>query len=136
MPSAVYGQQPVKLEGVITDTAITAALLFTFVKYSGDNKVTPCVAATDVPCGVVQALAAVNDPVEVVALGNTQIQVGASIAAGKLIGTNGSGQAVALTPGTDVTKYVVGTMKRTASATTAGNFAEASVNCISPARAA
>jgi len=136
MPSAVYGQQPVKLTGVITDTAITTALLFTFVKYSGDNKVTPCVAATDVPCGVVQALASINEPVEVVALGETQLQAGASLSAGQLIGTNGSGQAVHLVPGTDTTKYVVGQVKRVVGGTTAGDFITATVDCMAPGRAA
>lgn len=127
----------VRLSGLKAGAGISgASAQYKFVKMSADLTVVLCSAVTDVPIGVLQAPAAQGDPCEVVALGETQLQAGGSLTAGNLIGTNASGQAAALTPGTDTTKFIVGQVVNVAGATSAGNLITAAVNCVSPARAA
>ena len=62
-----------------------------------------------------------------------QIQFQA-IGEGALVGTSSAGKAVALTAGTDTTKYVVGTLLTESAAD--GNIVTAVVNCANPGRAA
>jgi carbamoylphosphate synthase large subunit len=95
-------------------TAVAGADLsssqYKFVKMSADNTVVLCSAATDKPIGVLQ-----NDPksgqeAEILISGGTKVNAGATLTAGSVIGTSATGTAVALTVGTDTTKYVVGTV--------------------------
>lgn len=132
------GQMPLKLSGAKAGAGLTSSTIqYTFVKMSADQTVVPCTAATDKPIGVIQApVAATGDPVDVVVVGETQIQADASLSAGDLIGTSADGQADAKIPGTDTTEYIVGSVVNVAGGTTAGNWITAVVNCASPSRAA
>lgn len=133
------GQMPLKLSGAKAGAGLTSTTTvpYTFVKISADNTVVQCSAATDKPCGVIQApVGATGDPVDVVVIGTTQLQADASLTAGTLIGTSNDGQADAKIPGTDTTEYTVGFVQNVAGATTAGNLITAVVNCAAPCRAA
>lgn len=108
---------------------------FTFVKLNSSGQVIPCAAVTDRPIGVVQDAPLSGDTATVCAYGITKIVTGAAaLAFGATIGTDASGNAVALTPGTDTTKYLVGTVIGASSAAT--EYCSAWINCPSAGRAA
>lgn len=131
------GQMPVKLSGAVAGADLSASTnQYKFVKFSADNTVVLCAAATDIPCGVLQAPAANGDAVDVVCVGETQVQADASLTAGQLIGTSSDGQADRKIPSTDTTEYIVGQVVNVGGGTTAGNWITAVVNCASPGRAA
>jgi len=138
MPSAVYGQQPVKLEGVTLGGTIAVTDVYKFVKFSAtEPQVVLCAAVTDIPCGVIQAPGSAGDPAEVVACGLTQLrQDGTITAPGQLIGTGATALGAKYVAGTDTTKYIVGQSKRLAGGTASGNFIEAAINCLNPTRGA
>jgi hypothetical protein len=134
-----FGQMPVKLAGAVAGTGLTATTVANkFVKLSADNTVVLCSAATDVPIGVLQAPAiATGDAVEVVVIGETQVQADAALTAGQLIGTSADGQAAHYTPGSSTTNYIVGAVvSAEGGASNAGNLVTAVINCATPARAA
>lgn len=124
------GAMPLKLAGAKAGAGLTvSSAQYKFVKFSADNTVVLCSATTDIPCGVLQApVGATGDPVDVVAVGATLLQAGASIAAGVIIATNASGQAQTAVS----TQYPVGVAVNVAGATSAGNLLTANVNCASP----
>lgn len=130
-----YEGPQIKLPGLVAGADLSAAgNQYKFVKYSADNTVVLCAAATDKPCGVLQNRPANGEAAEVVAIGVTKVQADAALSAGAAIGTSADGQADAKTVGTDTTEYIVGQVQRGASAAAA--LATALVNCASPARAA
>lgn len=106
---------------------------YKFVKWSGGNVIL-CAAATDVPCGVLQNSPTSGQEAEVTVVGGTKIVGSASISVGALIGTTSAGKAVALTAGTDTTKYVVGSIISAPGAD--GEIGTALINCAAPHRAA
>jgi hypothetical protein len=111
-----------------------SAAQYTFVKWSAGT-IVQCTAATDKPVGVLQ-----NDPANtrtatVLVFGVSKVSSGANLAQDDLIGTNSSGQAVALIPGTDTTKYVAGRVLYDTSAAT-GDLTACFINCMTLSRAA
>jgi hypothetical protein len=131
------GQMPLKLTGAKAGAGLTVATAqYKWVKLSADNTVVLCAAVTDQPIGVLQApVAATGDPVDVVVVGETQIQADVSITAGQNLGTSADGQASIVTPGPG-TLWNCGKAVNVAGATTAGNLITAVVNCVNPSPAA
>ena len=111
-----------------------SALQYTFVKLNSSGQVAAAAAATDVPIGVLQNAPTAGQEAEVLVVGGTKIVAGAAIGEGVLVGTSSAGKAVALTPGTDTTKYVAGTLLTESAAD--GNIVTAVINCATPHRAA
>ena len=108
---------------------------FMFVKLNADRKVIACVAATDVPIGVLQNKPdAAGKQAEVMVIGVSKVSSDASLTYGNLIGTSADGQADAKIPGTDTTEYIVGQVIKGSGA--AASMAEAAINCLAPVRAA
>jgi hypothetical protein len=124
------GQFPLKLTGAKAGAGLTGATVqYKFVKFSADNTVVLCSAITDIPCGVLQAsVGATGDPVDVVVIGETLLQAGASLSAGAVIGTSTAGQAQAAV----ATQIAVGQVANVSGATSAGNLLTALVNCAAP----
>src|SRR5436189_298099 len=80
-------------------------------------------AATGKPIGVLQApVGATGDPVDVVVVGETQLQADAALAFGYGIGTSSDGQAANYEIGRSATNYVAGMVVNVAGGTTAGNL--------------
>lgn len=107
---------------------------YTFVKLDSDGKAAAAAAATDVPIGVLQNAPTAGQEAEILVIGGTKIVAGAAIGEGSLVGTSSAGKAVALTVGTDTTKYVAGTLLTESAAD--GNIVTAVINCATPHRAA
>lgn len=129
---AYYGSS-LKLTGVSASSDLSGKQFY-FVKMSGDNTVTVCAAATDIPVGVLLNAPTSGQAAEVVAVGQTKVSGDADLDAGALIGTSADGQADAKVAGTDTTEYIVGQVILGNSA--AGGIVTAAINCMSPARAA
>lgn len=108
---------------------------FYFVKLNANRQVIVCAAATDKPVGVLQNKPdASGKEAEVMVLGRSKVSADAVLAAGNLIGTASDGQADVKVPGTDTTEYICGMV--TTGVSSAGEIAEALINCINIARAA
>ena len=126
--------KPIHTESFLAGADLSAHQ-YKFVKLSADNTVVICSAATDTAIGVLQ-----NKPdtsgkeATVMVIGRSKVNADAALTFGTLIGTAADGQADAKTAGTDTTEYILGTIIRGAGS--AGNFAEAVINCANPARAA
>lgn len=128
-----YEGPQIKLPGV-TASADLSAKQFYFVKMSGVNTVTVCAATTDKPIGVLQNAPVSGAEAEVCVIGVTKLSSDVALTAGNLLCTSSDGQGAIMTPGTDTTKYTVGTAITTTGA--ANELATAFVNCASPARGA
>jgi hypothetical protein len=111
-----------------------AANQYKLVKLDSNGNAVLCAATTDVPIGVLQNTPANNDAAEIAFGGVSKVQAGAALAIGNQIGPNASGQAVALTPGTDTTKYVIGVVL--VANANSGGYVTALINSASPHRAA
>ncbi len=111
-----------------------SAKQYTFVKLNSSGEAIAAAAATDIVIGVLQNAPTSGQEAEVLVIGGTKIVAGAAIAEGAQIGTSSAGKAVALTAGTDTTKYVAGTLLTESAAD--GNIVTAVVNCANPGRAA
>jgi hypothetical protein len=110
-----------------------SAKQYTFVKLSGTGVISAA-AATDVPIGVLQNAPTSGKTAEVSIDGVTKLKASAAISVGALIGTTSTGLAVALTAGTDTTKYVLGQAITAAGA--ANDIITVAIDCKSPNRAA
>jgi hypothetical protein len=126
---AFEGQQPVKLISAVAGADLSAATVqYKFVKFSGTGmRVILCSAVTDVPCGVLQSPAptsALDQPVDVVAIGETKLQDAGTLAAGNLIQTDANGQGKPCV----ATGYTSGTCIVPGGAASA--YAVAIVNCV------
>jgi hypothetical protein len=107
---------------------------FHFMK-NDSGQVTVAAAVTDPCVGVLQDKPeAEGRAAELVVVGETKIVAGDAIDALVLITTDTSGHAVAVTPGSDTTCYILGRALEAAGAT--GDIIRAFVNCANPARAA
>lgn len=107
---------------------------YKFVKLDSSGNAAAIAAATDIPVGVLQNKPTSGQAAEIMALGISKVQGDADLAKGNQIGTSADGQAVALTAGTDTTKYIVGQVLE--DNTAAGGLITALINCINPHRAA
>lgn len=106
-----------------------------FVKLDTSGQAAAIAAATDIPVGVLQNKPdAAGKAAEVMIFGVSKVQGDADLAKGNQVGTSADGQAVALTAGTDTTKYIVGQVIEDNSA--AGGLATVLINCATPHRAA
>jgi hypothetical protein len=110
-----------------------SAKQYHFVKMSGTT-VVACSAVTDVPIGVLQNAPTSGKTAEVAVFGVTKLVAGGALSVGALLGTTTAGRGVALTPGTDTTKYIVGQVITAAGAN--GDVITVAMNAMSPARAA
>lgn len=82
---------------------------FHFIKFSDDNTVILCAAATDLPCGVLQNNPKSGAAAEICAYGITKLVTGVgSVVAGNLVGTDAYGTAIVLDAADDVGAYVAG----------------------------
>lgn len=130
---AYEGPHTTKLTGLSASADLSAKQYY-LVKMSGDNTVTVCAAATDIPVGVLQNAPGDGETAEVLAIGVTKVVGDEDLDAGDLIGTSGDGQAAEVVAGTDTTVYIVGQVLQ--GNTTAGGYVTALINCASPARGA
>jgi len=110
-----------------------SAKQYTFVKLSGSGVISAA-AATDICVGVLQNAPKSGQTAEVAIDGVTKLKASAAITVGALVGTTSTGLAVALTAGTDTTKYVFGQAITAAGA--ANDIITVAVSCKSPNRAA
>jgi hypothetical protein len=117
----------------LTAGADLSAKQFNFVKLSGTT-VVAVAAATDIPLGVLLNAPKSGQTAEVAVSGVVKLLAGAAISAGAIVGTNATGGAVALTAGTDTTKYILGQAVTAAGASK--DIITVAVNCTAPARAA
>jgi len=135
-----------------TSTSVALQSQFTFVKIAsasitGANEsgsvATAVSAATDRPLGVLQnqprawfsaasALEGVSES-EITISGVTKVVAGGSISVGSVIGTSATGTAVAIVPGTDTTKYILGTAL---TAGVSGDIITVVIDCGNASRAA
>lgn len=111
-----------------------SAAQYKFVKLNSSGQAVVCSSATDIPIGVLQNDPASGAEAEVLVIGGTKIIAGAAIAEGAQVGTSTAGKAVALTAGTDTTKYVAGALLTESGAD--GEIVTAVINCANPHRAA
>jgi hypothetical protein len=111
-----------------------SASQYNFIKLNGSGQAIPCAAATDVPIGVLQNAPKAGKEAEILVAGGTKIVGSAALAVGAQIGTTAAALAVAVVAGTDLTKYVLGTML-TATAG-ANELGAAVIDCVAPNRAA
>lgn len=130
-----YQGQQLLVPGLKAGEDLSAASAqFKFVKLSAAGTVVLCTGATDVPVGVLQNRPANGAGADVCAWGISKVQGDGNLAVDNLIGTSSDGQAAALTPGTDTTKYVVGRVLVDNAA--AAGLCTALINCLTPGRAA
>lgn len=111
-----------------------SAAQYKFVKLNASGQAVVCSGATDLPIGVLQNDPASGAEAEVLVVGGTKIIAGAAIGEGAQIGTSAAGKAVALTAGSDTTKYVAGALLTESGAD--GDIVTAVINCANPHRAA
>lgn len=82
---------------------------YTFVKLNSSGQAVAVAAATDRPIGVLQNAPSSGQEAEVLVSGGTKLVASAAVTEGAVVGTTSAGKAVALTVGTDTTKYILGT---------------------------
>jgi len=92
------------------------------VDVSAADKVDLVDAATDAPIGVLQNAPESGQAALVRITGHTKVVVGAPVSVNDKVMPDASGRAVTATPGSDTTKYIVGTVTKAADA--AGEIAE------------
>ena len=129
---AYKGSQPFKI--TLEAGADLSSNQYHFVKLNASGKAVVCSGVTDKPVGVLQ-----NDPTsgqaaEIVVAGLTKVSTNAALAIADLVGTSADGQAAAYAPGTDTTKFIVGTVLVTSGA--ADQLTSILVNCANPHRGA
>lgn len=104
-----------------------SAKQFYFVKLSA-GEVVLCSGATDVPMGVLLNAPADGELAEVAVFGGVKVVASGDLAVGGQIGTDANGKAAVYAPGTDTTKYIVGTLVEDPGAD--GDIVGAYINCI------
>lgn len=112
-----------------------SAKQYHFVKLNGTGTgVVACNGATDKPIGVLQNKPTSGQAAEVMMLGISKVVGDANLAIDDFIATSADGQAAAVVPGTDTTRYVVGRVLL--ENTAAGGIVSAYINTMNPHRAA
>src|SRR5262245_47486067 len=118
------GAQPVKVIGAVAGADLSAASTqYKFVKFSTttSGRVVLCAATTDDPCGVLQAPApssALDQPVEVLAVGQTKLQSDGTVTHGGRVMCDANGRATPVL----ATGYPAGRCVDAAGATVAGSL--------------
>lgn len=107
---------------------------FKMVKLAANGTVTRITAATDKPYGVQQNDPKIGQPVVVCRDGITKLACLANVVSDNQIGTNAAGLGAVIVPGTDTTKYLIGSVVDGNGAS--GSYASVSVDFLSPGRAA
>lgn len=123
--------QAVKI--TLVAAADLSAKQYYFVKLDSAGKAALCSGATDKPIGILQNAPVSGAEAEVVVSGGSKVVAGGTLDEGNSIGTDGNGKAVALTQGTDTTKYVVG---QVLSAGASNEIVTVVINAASAARGA
>ena len=123
--------QAVKI--TLVAAADLSAKQYYFVKLDSDGKAALCSGATDKPIGILQNAPTSGTEAEVVIVGGSKVVAGGTLDEGNSVGTDANGKAVALTQGTDTTKYVVG---QALSAGVSNNIVTVVINAASAARGA
>jgi len=106
---------------------------FCFMKLDSSGNVVITSGVTDKPIGVLQNAPTSGGGASVMLEGISKVIAGGDLAPGDLVGTDGSGHAVKYSPGTDTTKYIVGTALATAAS---GDITSIAIDCKAPHRAA
>lgn len=133
-----YEGPAIYVPGAIAGAGLTGATVqFKFVRFSADGTVILVSAATQVPCGVLQAPAnCTGDAVSVMAVGISKVRLAAgSPAAGDLIGADSNGDAASLSIPA-ATSYQAGQLIEVCSATDEGTIGTALIDCSEPSRGA
>jgi len=137
-----YEQNPYAIKiTLIADSSLSSSNQFQFVvagnPLTGTTSASAVTAATQRPVGVLQNAPKLYNSgyseAEVTVSGVTKVVAGGNISIGSVLGINASGQAVAIVPGTDTTKYILGTAL---TAGVSGDYVTAVINCASASRAA
>lgn len=82
---------------------------YKYVRSNGTaDQVVLCNAATDAPLGILQNNPNTNQAASVRIIGVSKVVGSAALTAGWIVGTDGSGLAAHVTPGTDTTHYAAG----------------------------
>jgi hypothetical protein len=124
-------------QGLFSFNAVAGEALssypYHFVKFNAtNNTVILIVADTDIPCGVVQNAAdvtAVGDPVEVMAIGKTKLELGATLTSGALLQTGAAGGSVGHAIAAKATGYICGQI---VDGGDSGDVGSALINCANP----
>ena len=129
-----YEISPYGLKITLVAGADLSALQYNFVKLNGSGQAVACSALTDKPIGVLQNSPLSGQEAEVVVIGGTKVKAGVGgLAPGNAVKVLATGLAGVMTPGTDLTHYLVGQSLTTAAA---NEFATITLNCASAARGA
>lgn len=128
-----YEINPNALKITLVAGADLSAAQFKFVKLNSSGQAILCAAATDKPIGVLQNAPTSGQEAEVTVIGGTKVVLGGSVTEGAAVGTSAAGAGVALTVGTDTTKYVVG---QALTEGASGEIITVVINCASAGRAA
>jgi len=110
-----------------------SAKQYTFVKVNSSGQAAACTGATDKAIGILQNAPYSGQECEIVVSGGSKVYAGGTLVTGNSVGTDANGKAVALTQGTDTTKYVVGQAVLPA---VSGEIATVIINAASAARGA
>lgn len=123
--------QAVKI--TLVAAADLSAKQYYFVKLDNTGKAALCSGATDKPIGILQNAPVSGAEAEIVVAGGSKVIAGGTLDEGNSVGTDGNGKAVALTQGTDTTKYIVG---QVLSAGASNEIVTVVINAASAARGA
>jgi len=110
-----------------------SAAQYKFVKLNSSGQAIAVAAATDLPIGVLQNAPTSGQEAEVLVSGGTKLVLGGTVNAAGVVGTSAAGAGVALTVGTDTTKYQLG---QAITGGASGEIVTAVVNCSNAGRAA
>lgn len=111
-----------------------SAQQFRAVKLDANGQIAAISAITDRPHGILQDKPAGAGRAGCVMLdGVTKMVGGANLAKGDLVGVDAQGRAVAVVPGTDTTRYIIGTVIEDNSV--AGGLITLQFDCKNPGRA-
>jgi hypothetical protein len=107
-----------------------------FVKLDGSGNAVPITAATDVPYGLLLNAPASGQEAHIaVEMAGGRAIASAAISLGATLGVSATGAVVAIVPGTDTTKYIVGKATKEA-ATASPQVIQIQVACLIPRLAA
>lgn len=126
-------EQRVYCDGTRVAGADLSANQYKFVKLNANGQAVVIAADTDVPYGVQQNTPKANEAVDILRLGASRLVGAAALAVGAFVGPSPNGRAAVRTLGTDITKFVAGTVIEASGA--ADGIITASINCLAPARA-
>lgn len=127
-----------EVPGFIDNTHVAgadlSALQFTFVKLNSSKQVVGCNGVTDRPFGILQDKPLSGKGAVVMCNGISKLYMAAGNTPGDQIGTDGAGLGAVYVPGTDTTKYIVGTVVDDSDA--ASGLGSVAFNCLNASRGA